>query len=149
MVGEKDRNAIVVDGLFVNVDFQVGEGEDRWYMTFFDMLHCRLTFYCARILSMMGSSESENVSMRIFPILSPNFSLINHYQLSSIYNLIVFTSQSLLDLMANIENLPFLIYLLLPQMCSPKNVNQTNCFYYLPLQSSYHPVLYMGQMILS
>lgn len=28
MVGERDENAIVVDGLFVDVDFQVGEGED-------------------------------------------------------------------------------------------------------------------------
>lgn len=30
MVGERDGNAIVVDSLFVDSDFQIGEGEDRW-----------------------------------------------------------------------------------------------------------------------
>ena len=27
-MGERDGNAIVVDGLFVDVDFQVGEGDE-------------------------------------------------------------------------------------------------------------------------
>jgi len=35
MVGEWNGNAIVVDNLFVNADFQIGEGEDvsllSWY----------------------------------------------------------------------------------------------------------------------
>ena len=53
MVGERDGNAIVVNNLFVDADFQIGEGEARW---------------CVMILSIIGSSESENVSIRIFPI---------------------------------------------------------------------------------
>lgn len=28
MVGKRDGNAIVVDGLFVDADFQIGEGEN-------------------------------------------------------------------------------------------------------------------------
>lgn len=47
MVRKRDRNAIVVDCLFVDADFQVREGEYRWYVTICDMFHCRLTFhYC-------------------------------------------------------------------------------------------------------
>jgi hypothetical protein len=30
MVGERDGVVIVVDNLFVDADFQVGESEDRW-----------------------------------------------------------------------------------------------------------------------
>lgn len=30
MVGERDGVVIVVNGLFVDADFQVGEGENRW-----------------------------------------------------------------------------------------------------------------------
>ena len=32
MVGERDGNAIVVDGLFVDADFQIGEGKDAGTM---------------------------------------------------------------------------------------------------------------------
>ena len=48
MVGERDGNAIVVDGLFVDSDFQVGKGEDRWAVRASDMFHCRLTFHCCQ-----------------------------------------------------------------------------------------------------
>lgn len=46
MVGERDGNAIVVNNLFVDADFQIGEGEARWCVMICDMLHCRLTFHC-------------------------------------------------------------------------------------------------------
>ena len=46
MVGEWNGNAIVVDNLFVNADFQIGECEDRWAVRVSDMFHCRLTFHC-------------------------------------------------------------------------------------------------------
>lgn len=48
MVSERDGVVIVINGLFVDADFQIGEGEAGWDVRICDMFHCRLTFHCCK-----------------------------------------------------------------------------------------------------
>ena len=45
MVCQWDERIVMVDYLFVYVDFQAGEGEDGWRMGIWDIFHSCLTFH--------------------------------------------------------------------------------------------------------
>lgn len=45
MVCQWDERIVMVDGLFVYVDFQAGEGKDKWRLRILDIFHSRLTFH--------------------------------------------------------------------------------------------------------
>lgn len=102
MMCQWDERIVMVDRLFVYVDFQAGESKDESRLRIWDIFHSRLTFHrCKDFIHDMFFRVCENQYK--------NFS----YRISStLYNLIVFTLRSLFVVMANIEYLPFPVYLL-------------------------------------
>lgn len=73
MVRQWDERIVMVDGLFVYVDFQTGEGEDGWRMGIWDIFHSCLTFhhcqyFIQKVFFRVCESQYKKFSYRISPL---------------------------------------------------------------------------------